>query len=59
MLVLTQGKESMHRDHATTSAIVRDAVLLAALPGISGVDGPPAHIFEVTLRSFGTTQEAA
>jgi LmbE family N-acetylglucosaminyl deacetylase len=40
-LVLTHWKESMHRDHAATSAIVRDAVLLAALPGVSGVDGRP------------------
>jgi LmbE family N-acetylglucosaminyl deacetylase len=40
-LVLTHWKESMHRDHAATSAIVRDAVLLAALPGVAGVDGRP------------------
>lgn len=40
-LVLTHWRESMHRDHATTSAIVRDAVLLAALPGVSGVEGRP------------------
>jgi len=40
-LVLTHWKESMHRDHSATSAIVRDAVLLAALPGISGVAGQP------------------
>ena len=40
-LVLTHWKESTHRDHATTSAIVRDAILLAALPGISGLDGQP------------------
>jgi LmbE family N-acetylglucosaminyl deacetylase len=40
-LVLTHWKESMHRDHATTSAIVRDAVLLAALPDVAGVDGRP------------------
>lgn len=40
-LVLTHWKESMHRDHSTTSAIVRDAILLAALPGISGVAGQP------------------
>lgn len=40
-LVLTHWKHSMHRDHEATSAIVRDAVLLAALPGVSGVEGPP------------------
>lgn len=40
-LVLTHWKESIHRDHATTSAIVRDAVLLAALPGVTGVEGNP------------------
>ena len=31
----------MHRDHANTSAIVQDAVLLAALRGVSGVQGGP------------------
>ena len=40
-LVLTHWKESMHRDHSATSAIVRDAVLLAALPGVEGVQGNP------------------
>ncbi len=40
-LVLTHWKESMHRDHSATSAIVRDAVLLAALPDIAGVEGRP------------------
>lgn len=40
-LVLTHWKKSMHRDHAATSAIVQDAVLLAALPGVTGVDGAP------------------
>ena len=40
-LIMTHWKESIHRDHATTSAIVQDAVLLAALPGIAGVDGAP------------------
>jgi LmbE family N-acetylglucosaminyl deacetylase len=40
-LVLTHWKESMHRDHAATSAIVRDAVLLAALPDVAGVEGTP------------------
>jgi len=40
-LVLTHWKESMHRDHSATSAIVRDAVLLAALPGVEGVPGAP------------------
>ena len=40
-LVLTHWKESMHRDHSATSAIVRDAVLLAALPDVAGVEGTP------------------
>lgn len=40
-LVLTHWKQSMHRDHAATSAIVRDAVLLAALPDVAGVEGRP------------------
>ena len=40
-LVLTHWKKSMHRDHARTSAIVQDAILLAALPGIRGVEGAP------------------
>jgi LmbE family N-acetylglucosaminyl deacetylase len=40
-LVLTHWKQSMHRDHSATSAIVQDAILLAALPGISGVVGQP------------------
>jgi LmbE family N-acetylglucosaminyl deacetylase len=40
-LVLTHWKESMHRDHAATSAIVRDAVLLAALPDVAGIAGRP------------------
>jgi LmbE family N-acetylglucosaminyl deacetylase len=32
--VITHWKESMHKDHAITSAIVQDAVLLASLPGV-------------------------
>lgn len=40
-LVITHWKESIHRDHAATSAIVRDAVLLAALRGVAGVEGAP------------------
>lgn len=40
-LVLTHWKESIHRDHSATSAIVSDALLLAALPGVSGVAGQP------------------
>jgi LmbE family N-acetylglucosaminyl deacetylase len=39
--VLTHWKESMHRDHSVTSSIVRDAVLLAALPEVAGVEGRP------------------
>jgi LmbE family N-acetylglucosaminyl deacetylase len=38
-LVLTHWKKSIHRDHAAASAIVQDAVLLAALPGVAGVAG--------------------
>ena len=40
-LVVTHWKASIHRDHAAASAIVRDAVLLAALPGVTGVEGAP------------------
>ena len=40
-LIITHWKESIHRDHSATSAIVRDAVLLAALPGVVGVRGEP------------------
>ena len=40
-LVLTHWKKSMHRDHAATSAIVQDALLLAALQGVTGVEGAP------------------
>jgi LmbE family N-acetylglucosaminyl deacetylase len=40
-LVLTHWKQSIHRDHSATSAIVSDAILLAALPGVSGVAGQP------------------
>jgi LmbE family N-acetylglucosaminyl deacetylase len=40
-LVLTHWKKSIHRDHAAASAIVQDAVLLAALPGVTGVEGEP------------------
>lgn len=32
--VITHWRESLHRDHATTSALVQDAILLAALEGI-------------------------
>ena len=40
-LVLTHWKQSLHRDHSTTSAIVQDALLLAALPDVQGVQGKP------------------
>jgi len=40
-MVLTHWKESMHKDHSYTSAIVQDAVLLAALPGVQL--SAPAH----------------
>ena len=33
-LVITHWKESFHKDHANTSAVVQDAVLLASLPGV-------------------------
>lgn len=33
-LVFTHWRESIHRDHATTSAVVQDAVLLASLAGV-------------------------
>ena len=33
-LVLTHWQNSMHKDHATASAITRDAILLAALPAV-------------------------
>jgi LmbE family N-acetylglucosaminyl deacetylase len=32
--IITHWRESIHRDHATTSAVVQDAVLLAALEGV-------------------------
>ena len=33
-MVITHWKESFHKDHSITSAIVQEAVLLAALPGV-------------------------
>jgi LmbE family N-acetylglucosaminyl deacetylase len=39
-LVLTHARNSIHRDHAATHAIVEDAVLLAA---IDSAQGRPAH----------------
>lgn len=39
-LVLTHARHSIHRDHATTHAVVVDAVLLAA---IDSAAGRPAH----------------
>jgi len=39
-VVLTHWRESIHRDHATTHAVVVDAVLLAA---IDSARGKPAH----------------
>lgn len=38
--VLTHWKAGIHQDHERTSAIVSDAILLAALPGVE--TGPPA-----------------
>jgi len=40
-MVLTHWKESLHKDHWITSAIVQEAVLLAALPGVQL--NAPAH----------------
>jgi LmbE family N-acetylglucosaminyl deacetylase len=40
-LVITHWRESIHRDHAATHAIVVDAVLLAAIDG--GKAGEPPH----------------
>ena len=40
-LVFTHWRESLHRDHATTSAVVKDAVLLASLEGVRTAH--PAH----------------
>ncbi|MEO8192690.1 MAG: PIG-L family deacetylase [Gemmatimonadales bacterium] len=39
--IFTHWKNSIHRDHARTSAIVQDAVLLASLEGV--VTGHPVH----------------
>ena len=39
--IITHWKNSIHKDHLTTSAIVQDAVLLASLEGL--VTGHPAH----------------
>jgi LmbE family N-acetylglucosaminyl deacetylase len=39
--VITHWRESLHKDHATAHAIVRDAVLLASLPGV--VSNHPPH----------------
>lgn len=39
--VITHWSHSIHKDHANTSAIVQDAVLLASLEGV--VTGHPAH----------------
>ncbi|MHB1312630.1 MAG: PIG-L deacetylase family protein [Gemmatimonadaceae bacterium] len=40
-LIITHWKESMHKDHARTSAVVQDAVLLASLAGV--VTAQPAY----------------
>lgn len=40
-MVITHWKESLHKDHSITSAIVQEAVLLAALPGVELTH--PAH----------------
>jgi LmbE family N-acetylglucosaminyl deacetylase len=38
--IITHWRESIHRDHATTSAIVLDAVLLASLEGVKTAHPP-------------------
>jgi len=38
--IITHWRESIHRDHATTSAVVRDAVLLASLEGVKTAHRP-------------------
>lgn len=40
-LVVTHWKKSLHRDHVVTSAVVQEAVLWAALRGVTGVNGEP------------------
>lgn len=40
-LVITHWRESLHKDHANTHAIVSDAVLLASLDGVK--TGSPPH----------------
>jgi N-acetylglucosamine malate deacetylase 1 len=39
--VLTHWQKSIHQDHSRTSAIVQDAILLSALPGV--ITAHPAH----------------
>lgn len=39
--IITHWTSSIHKDHSTTSALVRDAVLLASLAGV--VTGTPPH----------------
>lgn len=39
--IITHWKKSIHKDHANTSLVVQDAILLAALEGV--VTGTPAH----------------
>jgi LmbE family N-acetylglucosaminyl deacetylase len=39
--LITHWKESLHKDHWITSAVVQEAVLLAALPGVQLAH--PAH----------------
>ncbi|HYD51265.1 MAG TPA: PIG-L family deacetylase [Gemmatimonadaceae bacterium] len=39
-VVLTHWRESIHKDHATTHAVVKDAVLLASLQGIESPHPP-------------------
>src|SRR5438445_1377635 len=39
--IITHWKNSIHKDHSNTSAIVQDAVLLASLEGVA--TGHPAH----------------
>jgi LmbE family N-acetylglucosaminyl deacetylase len=38
--VFTHWKDGIHKDHVTTSAVVRDAVLLASLGGVTSAHAP-------------------
>ena len=54
--IITHWSHSMHKDHANTSLIVQDAVLLASLDGV--VTGHPAHrVFAASITpTIGRTR---